>query len=1203
MEAWMLCAECQQENPAGAKFCGTCGARLAPACSGCGATHRPGQAFCWACGARIPPLTSATTAGSPGNHIPRHLAERILTSKAALEGERKQVTVLFADLKGSTELLADRDPEESRKLLDPVLDRMMEAVHYYEGTVNQVLGDGIMALFGAPLAHEDHATRGCYAALRMQESVKRYSEEVFRTVGVAIHIRVGLNSGEVVVRSIGNDLHMDYTAVGQTTHLAARMEQMATPGSILIPGTMLGLTRDAVAASPLGPRSVKGLAAPIEIHEVTGASTTGSRRQAAAMRDLTRFVGRHSEMTTLHQTLERAATGHGQVVAIAAEPGVGKSRLIREFLHSDAAQGWRILEATGVSSGKTTAYLPLIEPLRTYFEIDAADTPHTICDKIATHLHTLQEDAWPSGPALLQVLNVPADDPAWQTLDPLRRREHTLETLRRLVLHEGRIQPLLLVFDSLHWMDSQTHAFLDAIVQGLTDSRILLLITHRPEYQHPWSGASCYTGLRLKPLPADSARELLDPLLGSDPSLQALKGWLIGRTEGNPFFLQESIRALVETQVLTGERGAYRLVKPLASIQLPTTIHAVLAPRIDRLPPEAKRLLQAASVIGKDVPLVLLQAIADLSEDETRRNLTILQTGDFLQELRLFPSMEYTFRHALTQEVTYNTLLRERRRALHARVAEVLEQQPADRPGEQVESLAHHALRGEMWHKAVSYLRQAGAKAAARGANREAVGFLEQALAALSHLADSPERSEQAIDLRLDLRPPLLQMGELDRVLTLSQEAEAMAQTLRDESRLARVYTYLVNYYYLKGEPELAIEYGERCLRIGETAQDRSLQALARGYLGSSYHAQGRFREAERVLRQNLEALGGAPTDSATIQNRISFVTSAAWVAFTHADLGDFDAAFEDLDQAARAAKATGHPYPQAIAQTLAGLVHLRRGELEEALPLLQQSVDACREKGLDVWRPIPSSLLGLTRVRLGQVDEGLALLEESVSRTEALGVRAYLALWTAQLAEGLLAAGQIERARAAAQRALELALLHKERSHHARALKLLGDVTAAASPADPAVAEDSYRQALALADELALRPLTAQTLLGLGRLYQQTGRRTEAADRLADALLLLHDMGMRPWLSSTADALQALGQLFIVARSKRALYDDLQRELGGRPVTIILDRREGERRRRTQSEAPERRAGDRRRQATIDAAVRTRGFAIVVETERAASA
>ena len=1189
----MHCVQCQQENPGGAKFCGECGAALAPACPGCGTAYGLGQRFCWACGTRLPAPTSAV---APGSHIPRHLAERIRTSKAALEGERKQVTILFADLKGSTELLANRDPEESRKLLDPVLDRMMEAVHYYEGTVNQVMGDGIMALFGAPLAHEDHAARGCYAALRMQESVKRYSEEVFRSAGVLIHIRVGLNSGEVVVRSIGNDLHMDYTAVGQTTHLAARMEQMATPGSILIPGTMLSLTRDAVAANSLGKHSVKGLAAPIEIYEVVGASTTGSRRQAAAARDLTQFVGRHAEMAALHEALERAAAGHGQVVAIAAEPGVGKSRLIREFLQSDAAQGWRVLEAGGVSAGKTTAYLPLLEPLRTYFQIDAQDEPHTICDKVTTHLHTVMEEAWPSGPALFQVLDVPIEDPQWQTLDPLRRREHMLATLRRLFLRESRIQPLCLVFDSLHWMDSQTHAVVDALVQSLADSRIFLLITHRPEYQHPWSGNPSYSGFLLKPLPADSAQELLDPLLGSDPSLQALKGWLIRRTEGNPFFLQESIRALVETHVLVGELGAYRLVKPLESIQLPATIHAVLAPRIDRLPSEAKRLLHTASVIGKDVPLVLLEAIADLSEDEARRNLAVLQAGDFLHELRLFPTMEYTFRHALIQEVTYDTILRDRRRTLHARVMEALEQLHADRAGEQVESLAHHALRGEVWHKAVSYLRQAGAKAAARGVNREAVGFLEQALAALSRLPDSSERSEQAIDLRLDLRPPLFQMGQLERVLTLSQEAEAMAQKLGDEPRLARVYTYLVNYYYMKGEPDRAIAYGERCLQICEAGHDRSLQALARGYLGSSYHAQGRLREAERVLRQNLEALGDASMGDATIQSRISFVTSAAWVAFTDADLGDFDAAFEDLDQAARAAATTGHPYPEAIAQTMAGLVHLRRGQVSEALPLLQQSVNACREKGLDVWRAIPSSLLGLTRVRLGQVDEGLALLEEGVSRTEALGIRAHLALWTAQLAEGLLVAGHIERARATAHRALELAVQHKERSHQARALKLLGDVTAASSPADPATAEDSYRQALALADELAMRPLTAQTLLGLGRLYQRTGRRAEAANCLADALPLLHTMGMKPWLSSTADELQTLSRLFIVARSKRALYDDLQRELGGRPVTIILDRREGERRQRAQPEAPERRMHDRRRQAAIDAALRARGFAVVVE-------
>src|SRR5690349_5896418 len=342
-EARMRCVECQQESPAGAKFCGECGARLAPACPDCGTAHRPGQSFCWACGVRLLALTSATAAGAPRSHIPRHLAERILTSKAALEGERKQVTVLFADLKGSTELLADRDPEEARKLLDPVLDRMMEAVHRYEGTVNQVMGDGIMALFGAPLAHEDHATRGCYAALRMQQSIKRYAEEVRHSLGVAVRIRVGLNSGEVIVRTIRSDLRMDYTAVGQTTHLASRMEQLADPGSILLTTGTRALAEGFIQVRPLGPTPVKGLAGPVEVYELTGAGLARSRLRAAAARGLTRFVGRAAEMGHLVGAMRRAVDGHGQLVAVLGEAGVGKSRLCHEFTHSADARQWGVL--------------------------------------------------------------------------------------------------------------------------------------------------------------------------------------------------------------------------------------------------------------------------------------------------------------------------------------------------------------------------------------------------------------------------------------------------------------------------------------------------------------------------------------------------------------------------------------------------------------------------------------------------------------------------------------------------------------------------------------------------------------------------------------------------------------------------------------------------------------------------------------------
>ena len=372
----MTCPRCRQSNPPNARFCLGCGARLAQACGACGVELPAGARFCLQCGHAVASgIAAPLPSPAPASYTPGHLAERILTSQSALAGERKQVTVLFADLKGSMELFADRDPEEARALLDPVLERMMEAVHRYEGTVNQVMGDGIMALFGAPLAHEDHAVRACYAALRMQESVRRYADGVRRERGVTIRIRVGVNSGEVVVRAIGSDLHMDYTAVGQTTHLAARMEQLADPGSILLTPDTLALVEGFVKVTPLGPVAVKGLAAPVEVYELVGTSAVRSRLQAAAARGLSRFVGRDMETEHLRRALEQARTGHGQIVAMVGEPGVGKSRLAFELTHSHRVEGWLVLEAGSVSYGKATSYLPVSDLLKGYFRIGDRDTP------------------------------------------------------------------------------------------------------------------------------------------------------------------------------------------------------------------------------------------------------------------------------------------------------------------------------------------------------------------------------------------------------------------------------------------------------------------------------------------------------------------------------------------------------------------------------------------------------------------------------------------------------------------------------------------------------------------------------------------------------------------------------------------------------------------------------------------------------------
>ncbi|MBI4254679.1 MAG: AAA family ATPase, partial [Candidatus Rokubacteria bacterium] len=632
----MKCAACQQENPPGAKFCNNCGGRL----------------------------PAAAPAAGPQAYTPRHLAEKILTSKAALEGERKQVTVLFADLKGSMELLADRDPEEARALLDAVLERMMEAVHRYEGTVNQVLGDGIMALFGAPLAHEDHAVRACYAALRMQDTVGRYAAEVERLQGLAVRIRVGLNSGEVVVRSIGSDLHMDYTAVGQTTHLAARMEQNAAPGSILItPGT-LRLAEDAVRVKALGARTVKGLDAPLEVYELAGAAPARSVLRTAAAERLSRFVGRESELERLHRLLADAREGRGRVATLTAEPGVGKSRLVYEFIRSPrVGSDWRVLGSGALSYDRTASYQPVIDVLRTLFEIEDADGPAEIAARVTGRLEALDDGPGDAGAPLLSLLDaLPEDDP-FQALEARERRQAVLDALTRLILTECERQPMLLFFENLQWVDDETQAFLDALLERLHTARLLLVLDYRPEYEHAWGDAPAVTEVPIEPLAPAAAAEMLDALLGRDPSVAPLHALLVQRSQGNPFFLEEIVRTLAETQALAGERGRYRLVRELATLQVPATVQAVLAARIDRLPHDEKLLLQGAAVIGTDVPFSLLETITELPADTLRGALAHLQSAGLLHEASLFPDLEYRFRSALTRDVAYASLLREQRRA------------------------------------------------------------------------------------------------------------------------------------------------------------------------------------------------------------------------------------------------------------------------------------------------------------------------------------------------------------------------------------------------------------------------------------------------------------------------------------------------------------------------------------------------------------
>jgi class 3 adenylate cyclase/tetratricopeptide (TPR) repeat protein len=1069
------------------------------------------------------------------------------------------VTVLFADLKGSMELLAERDPEEARQLLDPVLARMMEAVHRYEGTVNQVLGDGIMALFGAPIALEDHAVRACYAALSMQAAVQQYAEEVRHSHGLAVQIRVGLNSGEVVVRAIGNDLHMDYSAIGQTTHLAARMEQLATPGSTLMTAETLQLVEGLVRVTSLGPVPVRGLSAPVEVFELVRAGSTRRRLQAAAARGLTRFVGRQTEVEALQHALARAEAGHGQVAAIVGEAGVGKSRLVYECVHwrdcvgrtcvltharagspfpatapaegaqlnvppPHSLQGWLVLESASVSYGKATPYFSVIDLLKRYVQVEEGDDLRTIRARVTGQILTLDEGLQEAVPALLALLDAVPEDSPFLQLEPSQRRQRMLDALKRVLLRESQAQPLLLVFEDLHWIDAETQALLDTLVESLPTARLLLLVNYRPEYQHGWGSKTYYTQLRLDPLPPASAEDLLQALLGDDPNLAPLTRLLIARTEGNPFFLEESVRALVEIGVLVGKPGAYRLAQAVPTIQVPATVQAVLAARIDRLPPEDKRLLQTAAVIGTEVPFALLQAIADVPDEVLHRGLAHLQAAEFLYETRLFPEREYTFKHALTHEVAYGGLLQERRRALHAQIVTVLEALPADRLAEQIERLAHHALRGEVWDKALLYCRQAGAKAFARSACREAAAAFEEALVALGHLPESRDTHEQDIDLRLALRTMLSSLGEHEQLFAHLQHAEILAEALEDQRRLGQVSTYMGWYFRGRGDYDQSVASCQRALAIAEALGDDALRVMPQYVLGTTYHDLGDYRRAIDPQRRNLVFLKGELLYAYFGIRTPPSITSRTSLVSCLAELGEFAEGIARSDEGLHIAETVAHPGSFIFAYMGVGQLYLRKGDFHKAVPALERCLALCQESNFLYLFCTAASLLGAAHTGTGRVAEALPLLEQAVQQATTIGVQSGQSRRLASLGEAMLLTGRPEEALSLAQQALELARTHKERGNEAWILRLLGEIAAQREPLEVEHAAAHYRQALALAEELGMRPLQAHCHHGLGTLYAKSGRPEQARLELSTAIALYNAMEMTFWLQPAEAVLAAVG-------------------------------------------------------------------------------
>jgi DNA-binding NtrC family response regulator/tetratricopeptide (TPR) repeat protein/class 3 adenylate cyclase len=1025
--------------------------------------------------------------------------------------EQKPVVVLTIDVAWPEALEQHAPRVEPWTLATRWHQTIAEKIHGFGGRLVQHTPAPLTAIFGLPQTLEQMPQRAVQAALAIRHQLTE--DRALDGRQPSPEVRMAVHLGQVLVDDQASDPAARLLPLAETLSLPVRLLGQAVPGDILLSPQVGRLVEGWFALHRREGPAGAGMTDSVGAYAVMGLDSRCSLLEVYGKRPLSRFVGRERELAVLRDLLEQAAQGHGQIVGLVGEPGVGKSRLCYELTRAQHTSRWLILESSPTAYGKETPYLPVIDLLKAYFQIDAHDAPQTIHDQIVSKLRMLDAGLEPILPAVLALLDVSVDDPHWQALEPPQRRQRTLEACTRLLLRASQVQPVLVVVENLHWIDTATQAFLDRLVDSLPHTPIVLLVNYRPDYHHGWGNKTYYTQLRLDPLSPTRAAELLHGLLGEHPTLAPLIQRLIARTEGNPFFLEESVRTLVETGVLGGEHGAYHLAQALPPMQIPANVQTVLAARIDRLPPDEKRLLHTAAVIGTEVPFPLLQAIAELPEEAVHDSLRQLQAAEFLYETRLVPEHAYSFKHALTQEVAYGSLPQERRRGLHARIVEVVETLSPDRLGEQVDRLAHHALRGEVWEKALAYYRQAGDKAMARSAFREAVACFEQALAALRHLPEQRHTQEQAIDLHDDLGSALQALGEFERRFSHLREAEMLAEALGDPRRLGQISADMTHTFWTMGDHDNALTCGQRTLALVAATGDASQQARVHGILGTVYFSLGAYRRAIDMFRQAIAALEGELRHERFRSMMITSARNRCWLLQCCAEVGAFAEGIAYGEEAAQIAATAGHLAGTVMAHDRLGLIAFRQGDLSHATVMLEHALTQCRAADIPLYLPGIMATLSLTYAWSGQVTKALHLLDQVEVRQTTGGGGDRIML---HLGEAYLVAGRVGDAHRLAERLLALSRERKERGNQAWALWLLGEITAQRQSLDAEQAVAHYRQALILADELGMRPLQAYCHAGLGALYTMTGQREQARTELSAAMALYRAMDMTFWLPRT---------------------------------------------------------------------------------------
>jgi class 3 adenylate cyclase/tetratricopeptide (TPR) repeat protein len=1056
----------------------------------------------------------------PQSYTPKFLADKILNTRSAIEGERKLVTVLFADVANYTSISEKLDPEEAHQVMDGCFKILMDEIHKYEGTINQFTGDGVMALFGAPVAHEDHAQRACHAGLAIQSAVTAYGDKIKGDHGQDFKMRIGLNSGPVIVGAIGDDLRMDYTAVGDTTNLAARMESMAQPGSIYISSNTQRLARDFFEFKSLGKIEVKGKEDPQEAFELIKTGEVETRIEASVAKGLTRFVGRKNSMAALMEAYEKAKSGSGQVVGLVGEAGVGKSRILFE-MRSMLPQGeFSYLEGRCIHFGGSMIYLPILDIVRSYFEIKDGDPELTIKKKTEEKIIDVDEKLKGVLPPIHELLSVKVDDEAFNKLEPNEKRERTFEAIRDLLIRVSQERPLIIAVEDLHWIDKTSEEFLGYLIGWLANNPILLLLLYRPEYTHPWGSKSYYNSIVLSQLTTKSSAELVQAILENAEVVPELKDLILHRSGGNPLFMEEFTRSLIENDTIQRKDHQYVLSQKPADIQVPDTIQGIIAARIDRLEDNLKRTMQVASVIGRDFAFRILQTITGMKQ-ELKSHLINLQGLEFIYEKQLFPELEYIFKHILTQEVAYNSLLLKRRKELHEKIGQAIEDIYTDRLEEFYEMLAYHFSKSENFEKAFQYLKLSGLKAVEKHSLIEALSHYKEAKYALEQVPVSREIKKEKLQLILLMSLPLRLLGFPEGSLEIFKEGESISNELEDIISITILEARMAVCFSHQGNHSEGLRYAESAFEKASKIQNIDLIAPVGLNLCNSYSNSGYFYKIVDVAPGIIKLIEKEKREPDFFNMPMNvYAAFCVYMGFGSGFLGNFKQGETFCEKGLQYALQLGEPRSIAYVELWYGLFLRQKGAWEISEAHWKNCIKYSEEINWLFALGLAWCGLGEAVTHLGDPQTGVEYIHKGLKIQSSTGVKSLLAWYYVELGRVHLALGDLKNALDWVTKAFKLACDNNEKLMEGYSSILLGRILAKSDPSQIDKAEESILKGNNIFDELRCKCGYPLGYLFLGEVYADTGQKDKARENLKKAERMFQEMGMDYWLAKTREVL-----------------------------------------------------------------------------------